>query len=216
MSDEIELVVQPRERAGKGSSRAARRAGDIPAVIYGNKKEPVMVTIRRNEIMRLLYKGAFVNKLFNVTTDGNTDRVLVRDLQTDPVTDEPVHVDLLRLSKGAVVVFEVPVHFEGEEQSPGIKKGGVLNVILHTIEIRCRAKDLPNNITIDLSKLEIGDNIHAHDLILPEGTALANERDFTVAAIAAPTVDRQSDEDEAEAAEDQAEAAEDKAEEGED
>lgn len=190
MSDEIELVVEPRERAGKGSARAARRAGRIPAVIYGDKKDPVMVTIDRNMLMRLINRGEFVNKLFNVTVGGETGRVLTRDLQKDPVTDEPMHVDLLRLGKGTVMVFEVPVHFINDEDSVGIKRGGVLNVVRHTVEIRCRARDLPDFLEVDLLNMDIGDSAHASGLKLPEDAELAiSDRDFTIATLAAPTVE---------------------------
>ena len=190
MSDEIELVVEPRERAGKGSARAARRAGLIPAVIYGDKKEPIMVTIERNMLMRLINRGEFVNKLFNVTVGGDTSRVLTRDLQKDPVTDEPMHVDLLRLGKGTVMVFEVPMRFINEEESVGIKHGGVLNIVRHTIEIRCRAKDLPEFLEVDLLNMDIGDSAHGSTLALPADTELAiADRDFTIATMAAPTVE---------------------------
>ena len=199
MSDEIELVVEPRERAGKGSARAARRVGKIPAVIYGDKKDPVMVTIERNMLMRLLNRGEFVNKLFSVTAGGETVRVLTRDLQKDPVTDEPVHVDLLRLGKGTVFTFEVSVHFVGDEESPGIKRGGVLNVVRHTIEVSCRAKDLPEFVEVDMSEMDIGDSAHGSSLKLAEGVKLAiTDRDFTIATMAAPTVEQEPEEEEIE------------------
>ena len=199
MSDDIELVVEPRERAGKGSARAARRAGKIPAVIYGDKKEPLLVTIDRNLLMRLLNRGEFINKLFSVTTDGATVRVLTRDLQKDPVTDEPVHVDLLRLGAGTVFTFEVPVIFIGEEESPGIKQGGVLNIVRHSIEVSCRARDLPENVVIDLSEMDVGDSAHGSSLKLAEGVKLdITDRDFTIATMAAPTVEQEPEEVEGE------------------
>lgn len=189
MSEDIVLAVEPRERAGKGSARAARRAGKIPAVIYGDKKDPVMVTIERNLLMRLLNRGEFINKLFSINVGGVTERVLTRDLQKDPVTDEPVHIDLLRLGKGTVFTFEVAVTFTNEEECPGIKQGGILNIVRHSVEVTCRARDLPTSLEIDLSSMEVGDSAHGSALVLGEGVKLAiTDRDFTIATLAAPTV----------------------------
>jgi len=211
MSELHTLDVAVRDRAGKGSARAARREGKIPAVIYGDKKPSEMVTLGRNQLARLMNRGEFVGKLFQVTVPGGEEqRVLVRDLQKDPVTDEPVHVDLFRLGEGAIIVFEVPVHFINEEVSPGMKRGGVLNIVRHDIEVRCRARDLPDFIEIDLADMDIGDSAHGSSVTLPADVEMAiSDRDFTIATIAAPKVSADdTDEDEGEASEEGAEAAE--------
>ncbi len=201
MSDVVELPAVSRERAGKGPARAARRAGQVPGVIYGAKKDPSLVAIEGKLLNKLLHQGGFFSTLFDVKVDGKFERALARDVQLDPVTDVPVHIDFLRVSATTRVTVEVPVHFLNEDECPGLTEGGVLNVVRHEIELSCRADAIPPHIEIDLSGLDIGDGVHISMVKLPEGvTPTITDRDFTIATIAAPTVVRD------EAAEEQAAA----------
>ncbi len=201
MSDVVELPAVSWERAGKGPARAARRAGQVPGVIYGAKKDPSLVAIEGKLLNKLLHQGGFFSTLFDVKVDGKIERALARDVQLDPVTDVPVHIDFLRVSATTRVTVEVPVHFLNEDECPGLTEGGVLNVVRHEIELSCRADAIPPHIEIDLSGLDIGDGVHISMVKLPEGvTPTITDRDFTIATIAAPTVVRD------EAAEEQAAA----------
>lgn len=189
MADIMPLAAEPRERAGKGSARAARRAGRIPAVIYGDKKSPELVTISDNELRKLINKGTFLTSLFEIDLGDNKQRVLPRDLQLDPVTDVPMHVDFFRLGKGATVVIEVPVQFTDEEECPGLKTGGVLNIVRHTIECACRASAIPDRLEISLAGLDMGESIHFSDIEMPEGVApTIDDRDFTIVTVVAPSI----------------------------
>lgn len=200
MADIETLAVEPRERAGKGSSRAARRAGRIPAVIYGDKKSPEMITVAENELVRLMNRGTFLTSLFEIELDGKKQRVLPRDLQLDPVMDNPLHVDFLRLSKGATVVIEVPVQFTNEEECPGLKRGGVLNIVRHTIECNCPAESIPDRLEVSLAGMEINDSIHISQIAMPEGVEpTIADRDFTVATVVAPSGLKSEEEEAAEA-----------------
>ena len=188
MSEVGTLVAQPRERVGKGSSRAARRAGLVPAVIYGLGKPPVSITLPFNIVSNEMKKGRLAGHLINLEVDGKVERVIPRDIQLDVVMDFPIHIDFLRLSKDSKIEVDVPVHFLNEEASPGLKRGGVLNIVHHEIPLICSAESIPETIEIDLTGLDIGDAIHINDVKLPEGTSLATaERDFTVATIAVPS-----------------------------
>lgn len=209
MSEIRELMVEPRERAGKGSSRAARREGLVPAVIYGDKKDPEMITIKRNELIKILNKGGFMTHVLELKVNGDVKRVLPRDLQRHPVTDVPLHIDFLRISKGATIIIEVPVHFTHEEECLGLTRGGVLNVVRFTIEISAPMDSIPESFSVSLEGLDIGDSLHASSIVLPEGVQLTvTDRDFTVATIAAPSRVRTEEELEAEAlAEEEAAAA---------
>jgi large subunit ribosomal protein L25 len=183
------MPAERRERAGKGAARATRRAGRIPGVIYGNKQEPVLISIEPRHLQRELQKAGFFATLFDLELDGQRHRVLARDVQFDPVTDRPLHIDFLRVAADTKVNVEVPVVFINEELSPGLKRGGVLNVVRHEIELICAADQIPTSITVDLQGLEIGDTVHISTVKLPEGvTPAITDRDFTVASIAAPTV----------------------------
>lgn len=214
MADILSLKVEPRAKAGKGSARAARREGKIPAVIYGAKKDPVMVTIRRNELVAIYNKGGFLSHQFALDVAGKTERVLPRDLQMHPVTEEPLHVDFLRLAKGQKVTVNVPVTFINEDDSEGISKGGVLNIVRHDVELNVPATDIPDELVADLTGLDTGDSIKISDIKLPEDCEpTITDRDFTIATIAAPSALKaeEAEEAEAEAAEAEAEAAEDSA-----
>jgi large subunit ribosomal protein L25 len=199
MSDIHTLSAEPKERAGKGAARAARRTGRIPGVIYGAKQAPVMITLDPQEMSREIRGGGFFTTLFDVQVNGGSERVLARDLQLHPVSERPLHVDFLRVSGTTVVEVEVPCHFKNEEESPGIKRGGVLNIVRHTLELSCRADAIPNEIVIDLTGLDIGDSVHISQIDLPEGVKpTITDRDFTVASIAAPSVVKDEAAEEAE------------------
>ncbi len=201
MAEISTIAAQRRERAGKGPARAARRAGRVPGVIYGSKKDPSMVTLDPRELDRELKTGAFLATIYDVQLDRDKERVLPRDVQFDPVTDRPIHVDFLRVSAASSVTVQVPVNFLNEEVSPGLKRGGLLNVVRHEIEMVCRADAIPGSIDVDLTGLDIGDSVHISMISLPDGVApTITDRDFTVATVAAPTV-VQEEEEEAEAEE---------------
>jgi len=189
MADIITLVAEQRQQSGKGTAREARRNGRIPAIIYGNKEEPVSITVERRLLEQELGKSGFFIRLLDVDIGGTKHRVLPRDTQYHPVTDVPMHVDFLRYSADRKITIEVPVHFLNEAESPGLKSGGVINIVRHTIAVLCTADQIPDAFKVDLAGLEIGDSVHASTLALPQGVELSiTDRDFTVATIAAPTV----------------------------
>ncbi|MFC7049620.1 50S ribosomal protein L25/general stress protein Ctc [Emcibacter nanhaiensis] len=207
------LKAELREKAGKGSSRALRREGKIPAVVYGNKKDPVTVTIDRIELVKQLNTGGFLNTTYDIEVGGKKEMVLPRDVQFHPVTDWPLHVDFLRLAQDATVNINIPVHFVNEETCPGLKAGGVLNVVRHEVEFSCPANAIPEAIEIDISALELGESVHISSVKLPEGvTPVIEDRDFTIATIAAPSGLKSAEAEEAEEGEGEAaEAAEEEA-----
>lgn len=213
MAEWIEMSATARERVGKGTARAARRQGFVPAVIYGDNKPPVSILVERRELWRYISTGQFLNTLFAIKIDGSAARVIPRDVQLDPVRDFPMHVDFLRLGAGARISVEIPVNFINDEESPGLKRGGVLNIVRHTIELRCLAEAIPENLEADLTGLDIGDTLHVSAISLPEDVELTvTDRDFTVATIVGQMTEEAEEEEEGEEAEDE-EAAE--AEEGE-
>ena len=191
MTDITVLTANAREKVGKGSAREARRQGNIPAVIYGDKKSPIPIVVEQKILVRHLSTGGFFNTLFDIDINGELNRVLPRDVQLHPVTDVPEHVDFLRVSATTKVSVEVPVEFIGDDVSPGIKSGGVLNVVRYTVEVSCTPDLIPNTLLLDLSNAEIGDSLHISAVNLPEGvTPTISDRDFTIATIVAPTVVR--------------------------
>ena len=191
MADITVLNANAREKVGKGSAREARRQGNIPAVIYGDKKSPIPIVVEQKILVRHLSTGGFFNTLFDIDVNGELNRVLPRDVQLHPVTDVPEHVDFLRVSATTKVSVEVPVEFIGDDVSPGIKSGGVLNVVRYTVEVSCTPDLIPNTLLLDLSSAEIGDSLHISAVNLPEGvTPTISDRDFTIATIVAPTVVR--------------------------
>lgn len=207
MAEVHTLAAMPRDRAGKGSARAMRRAGQVPAVIYGNKLDPLTISIERGLLEQELYKPGFFIRLIDVQVNGETHRVLPRDVQFHPVTELPLHVDFLRFSRERRIAVSIPVVFENEEDSPGLKRGGVLNVVRFEVEVECTADNIPQSFTADLAGLDIGDGIHASSIALPEGVEFSiSDRDFTIATIAAPTVVAEEAAEEQEAVEGEAEA----------
>jgi large subunit ribosomal protein L25 len=186
MSHEVyELKAEARERVGKGSAREVRRNGKVPAVIYGDKQPPLAIALSYKEIFYKIHGGGFLTTIATIDVDGQKIQVLPKDYQLDPVRDFPVHVDFLRIGKDTEVNVDVPVHFVNEEKSPGIKRGGVLNIVRHTVEFHCRANAIPEFITVDLTGAEIGDSIHISAVKLPEGVRpVIADRDFTIATVA--------------------------------
>lgn len=207
MSDQLTISAEKRERAGKGASRALRREGRVPAVIYGDKQEAETIHVEEKALIKLLMTGSFTNSLVEVSIGKESFRTLPKDVAFHPVTDRPLHVDFLRLGKDATVDVEVPVVFINEEASPGLKRGGVLNVVRHELELICDASRIPDTIEIDVTGYEIGDSIHISSITLPEGsTSAITDRDFTIATVVAPSALKQSeDEDEGEETEGSAE-----------
>ena len=185
MAETIELKAAVRESAGKGAARAIRRQGRVPAVIYGEKKSPETISLESRDLWQQIKTGTFLSTVFTIDLNGDKTRVIPRDLQLDPVRDFPVHVDFLRLGEGASITVEVPVSFINEEESPGLKRGGVLNIVRHAIEVLCPVDAIPERIEADLEGLEIGDSLHISAITLPEGVEpTITDRDFTVATIA--------------------------------
>lgn len=203
MAEWTELGATVRERAGKGTARATRREGRVPAVVYGDKKPPLPISLDYNELWMHVRTGQFLSTIFEIKVNGETTRAIPRDVQMDPVRDTPLHVDFLRLGAGARIAVEVPVHFINDEESPGLKRGGVLNIVRHEIELRCLAEAIPEYLEADLTGLDIGDTLHVSAIKLPPDVELTiTDRDFTVATIAgrmAEIVDE--DEEEGEEAE---------------
>ncbi len=199
------LKAELREKAGKGSSRALRREDKIPAVIYGDKKPPTIVKLARVDLMKELNKGGFMNTSYELRVGKDKEVVLPRDVQFHPVTDWPLHVDFLRLAKGSSLNIMIPINFIGDEVCPGIKSGGILNVVRHEVEFSCPANAIPEAIEIDISGLEMNDSIHISTVTLPEGvTPVIDDRDFTIAMISAPS-GLKSSESEGEEAEEETE-----------
>ena len=190
MSDTIQMSATKRDRAGKGSARAARRSGLIPAVIYGGKTAPETININDNSFRKLMSQPGIMRHVIALEVGGKTTNVLTRDIQFHPVTDIPLHVDFLRVTASSTVTVMIPVVFTNEDASPGLKSGGVLNVVRHEIEMSCSATSIPESLTVDLSGTEIGDSVHISSVSLPENTQpTITDRDFTIATIAAPTVE---------------------------
>jgi len=178
-----------RNSTGKGSARAARRAGRIPAIIFGDKKETISIDIEEREYKKIMNQSGIFNRLLDLSVNGKSNLVLTRDIQFHPVSENPLHVDFLRIGKGSNINVSVPVSFVNEELSPGLKSGGVLNTVRFELELVCPADIIPEKIEIDLEGLVVGDSIKISSVNLPDGVSSAiTDRDFTIATIAAPTV----------------------------
>ena len=202
MSDQLTLPAEARDRAGKGASRALRRDGRVPAVVYGEKKEPLSIHVEEKLLTRMLHTGHFMNSVVMIDFAGKPQRTLPKAVDFHPVTSRPIHVDFLRIGEHTKVHVAVPVRFDNEEASPGLKRGGVLNVVSHELEIVCDAASIPNEIHIALDGLDIGDSVHISSVKLPEGVTPANQdEDFTVATIVAPSAMKAEEEETAPAGE---------------
>ena len=197
MTNVTAFAAQIRDRAGKGAARATRREGRVPGVIYGDNQDPVLISLDPIELMKQMNVTGFFARVYEVDVAGEKYRVLARDLQLDPVSEQPIHIDLMRFSAETRVNVEIQVNFENEDKCPGLRMGGVLNVVRFMIELRCQPDNIPETLTADLSGLEIGDSLHISAIELPEDVELTiTDRDFTVATIAAPTVMEEETSDE--------------------
>ena len=188
MSETLHLPAETRERAGKGASRALRREGRTPAVIYGGNQDPIAIHVEEKELRRQLGTGHFFNSIVELTVGGEAVRTLPKDVAFHPVSERPLHADFLRVSANASVEVLVPVVFINEAKSPGLKKGGVLNIVRHELDLICEADKIPDDIAVDVSGVDIGDSIHISSVTLPAGSRSAiTDRDFTIATIVAPS-----------------------------
>lgn len=190
MTQFTKLEASSRAKAGKGAARATRRAGQVPAVIYGAKQEPTLIALDPRLVVREMHTGGWRSRVYDITVDGESSTALMREVQLHPVTDNPIHVDFQRLAAGERVHVEVRILFTGEDKSPGIKRGGVLNIVRHSVEISADPANIPSSFTVDLSQLDIHDNVRWDDL---QGTAdvtpLLQIPNFVIATVAAPSVD---------------------------
>jgi large subunit ribosomal protein L25 len=192
MPDITTLSAEPRARAGKGAARAARRMGRVPAIIYGDNKEPVLISLEPRQLSRALANRGFFATLVDVAVEGVVHRTLPRDVQYHPATDAPLHVDFMRVGGHTEVTVTVPVVFANPEMSPGIRRGGILNIVRHGIELNCPVDRIPDQLVVDLSGLEIGDSLHISRVIIPEGCRpTITDRDFTIASVAASSAVRE-------------------------
>lgn len=188
MAETKVLKAQARNGVGKGAARETRRQGLVPAVIYGDKKPPVTVSVAYKDALKFIYAGGFKSHVLDLDVDGTIHKVIPRDYQLDVVMDQPIHIDFLRVSGNAKLHVDVHVEFINEEKSPGLKRGGTLNVVRHTVELIVPANAIPEAVTVDLSGAEIGDSLHISAVTLPKGvTAAITDRDFTIATVVAPS-----------------------------
>ncbi|HRX37488.1 MAG TPA: 50S ribosomal protein L25/general stress protein Ctc [Aestuariivirga sp.] len=183
MSKIVQLKAASRARAGKGASRAVRREGLIPGVVYGDKKEPQLVSLTYGDVLPHVQTGRFMATLIDLEVDGQTIRAIPRDIQFEPVRDFIIHVDFLRLGKNARIIVNIPVHFKNQEQSPGLKLGGALNIVSHEVPLYCTENLIPEEIMIDLAGMQIGQSVHLSQIQLPEGVSSASHEDLTLCAI---------------------------------
>jgi len=195
----VVLDVDIRENSGSGNARAARRNGFVPGIVYGGDEAPVSVSFKYNEVLKALNSGQFLQSMIEISHDGKKQKVLTKDVQFHPVSDMPVHVDLFRVTDKTIIEVEVSVNFIGEEESPGLKEGGTLNVVRHAIEVKCPAGEIPDSIEADVSKLEIGDTLHMSDVSLPKNVKPSiTDRDFTIATLIASRAMVEEDDEAAE------------------
>ncbi len=188
MAENKVLKAQARNGVGKGAAREARRQGLVPAVIYGDKKPPVTVSVAYKDALKFIYAGGFKSHVLDLDVDGTIHKVIPRDYQLDVVMDQPIHIDFLRVAKGAKINVQVPVHFENEDASPGLKRGGTLNIVHHTLDLTVSADNIPEFVTVDLTGLDIGDTVHISNIKLPKGTEdHSHEEDVTIATVVAPS-----------------------------
>jgi len=188
----IVLNVEKRERTGTGGARASRSAGLIPGVLYGGPRGAVPIEIRASEVKMALRSGKFISHLCELRHGGESQPVIPRDIQFHPVTDEPIHIDLYRVEENSEITIDVVVHFKNQDASPGLKRGGALNIVRHTINLRVNANTIPEEIVVDLTGKDIGDSIHISQVHLPEGARpVIRDRDFTIATISGRKVDKE-------------------------
>jgi len=199
MSDISSISAEARELTGKGPARRLRGDGRIPAIVYGGVGEPVRLSLNLAEFHKEFRRPGFFTRLYDINVDDDTVRVLPRDVQLHPVTDNPLHADFLRYVKGAQIAVNVGVKFEGQEECEGLKRGGVINIVRHEVELLCPVESIPDTLIADISALNIGDSLHISAIELPEGVVpTITDRDFTIATIASPTIHVEEEVDEGE------------------
>jgi large subunit ribosomal protein L25 len=181
------IKATARPRAGKGAARAERRAGRVPGIIYGDNKPPLPISLEYADLHHRIYAGRFLTTIHDIEIDGVKHRVIPRDFQLDAVRDLPLHVDFMRLGEGATIRVNIPVHVLNAEQSPGVKRGGTVSIVTHTVEVRCRADAIPAAIEVDVSELEINYSRHLSDITLPEGVRVVAVRDITLVTVVPPS-----------------------------
>ena len=192
MPEITSLTAERRVRAGKGAARATRRMGRVPGIIYGGKQEPVLISLEPRELSRAVANRGFLATLVDVKVDGAVERALPREVQRHPVTDRPLHVDFMRVSGDTRVIVTVPVVFINHELSIGLRRGGILNVVRHGVELSCQADSIPGQLVVDLDGLDIGDSVHASAVGFPPGSRpTITDRDFTIASIGASSAVRE-------------------------
>lgn len=202
MSQDIVFNVSVRERIGKGGAREARRLGLVPGVLYGGGDDPVAISLKKNEVVKAINTGQFLSSTATLVHDGKKQMVIPQSIQMHPVTDQPQHVDLFRVKKDQVITVEVTVNFLNEEESPGLKKGGALNVVRFAVELNVRADSIPDSLDADLTGLDIGDNVKISDINLPDGAEpTITDRDFTIASIVGRGIAAEAEDEETEAPE---------------
>jgi large subunit ribosomal protein L25 len=182
-----ELKATARARVGKGAARAERRTGRVPGVIYGDGKEPLAISLDHAELKQRIYAGRFLTAIHDINVDGVKHRVIPRDYQLDPLRDLPVHVDFMRLGEGAQIRVKIPIHIINADQAPGVKRGGAVNIVTHTIEVRCPAEAIPSAIEVDVSGVDIGHSRHLKEINLPAGVTVLGQQDRTLVTIVAPS-----------------------------
>lgn len=188
MANVVTIDAEARARAGKGAARATRRSGKVPAVIYGGHQSPSLIALDPRDVVREISRAGWQSRLYEIKSNGDATRALIRDVQFHPVSDAPQHVDFQRLAPGERIRVAVPVHFDNEGLSPGLKRGGVLNVVRHAVEVYCDPDQIPEQFTADLAALDFNDNVRWHDLKGTENTRpVILDRDFVVATVAPPT-----------------------------
>jgi len=188
----IVLNVEKRERTGSGGARATRNAGLIPGVLYGGDRGSIPIEINAKDVKMAIRSGKFLSHMVELNHQGEIQPVIPRAIQFHPVSDEPIHVDLYRVEENAEIAIDVVVHFKNHEASPGLKRGGALNIVRHTIKLKCKANKIPEQIVVDLTGRDIGDSIHISSIALPEGARpVISDRDFTVATIAGRKVEEE-------------------------
>jgi large subunit ribosomal protein L25 len=187
MANVLEMKATPRPKGGKGAARAARRSGRVPAVIYGNNKPPVMVLIEHDELKKRIYNGRFLTTLYDLDVEGTKHRVIPRDFQLDELKDLPMHVDFLRIAEGATIRVQIPVHVLNTDQSPGVKRGGAVNIVTHSVEVICPADLIPDSIDVDIAGLEISHSRHLSDVALPANVRVVGHEDMTLVTVVPPS-----------------------------
>ncbi len=183
MSKIVSIQAAARSRAGKGAARSVRRSGDIPGVVYGDKQDPQLITLTYKAVFPHVQTGRFLSTLVDLEVDGKTVRAIPRDVQFEPVKDRIIHVDFLRLGKDARIAVEIPVHFKNQEAAPGLKAGGTLNIVSHTVSLYCPADFIPDEIMVDLTGMQIGQNIHLSQIKLPERVTSVARDDVTLVTL---------------------------------